>query len=170
MSSFRSGCSLAIAALVGACTHVHSVHTVVPREGDQAVATTDGKRFQAHPTVDGWVTSAGQFVKPEQVTRSESVSVGRGMVEGLGLGALAGGVGGATLGAIEAARCEPPENCSLPGLRVVIVGFSYSLVGGLVGSVVGGILGSKTVYRRSVPSIQAGPTAGGLSAGLAWRF
>ncbi len=172
-------CPLLLAiAYLGACTHVQTVQTLQPSLDDEAVTTKSGHHFDVRPAGNGWIAPTGQFITPEQVESTESVSHVRGAFEGLGLGAAAGGVAGAVTGAIvgsireDACKNGPDFNLCLesPAVDALIFGVLGSAAGGVLGAVIGGVQGSKEVNRRSIPRLRISPTPGGANAQLTWRM
>ncbi len=91
---------------------------------------------------------------PRSAISSAWVSAGRSRntLRGLGIGLLAGGVGGAIIGAVTYSPCESQGyGCILaPGSRAQAAGAGAALVGTL-GLVVGGVAGWATVRQRWQP-------------------
>lgn len=170
MLSTRIGFLVSVLVLANACRHTYEVHTVVPHEQDNAVVTSDGRRFTVRPVSGGWVTSTGKIIKPEQVQSKEGRNHTRGALEGIGLGLAIGTHVGAILGSMDSS-CDRDAYQADPVCGPAIGGALVGLAtGALLLGVIGGTRGSKIVHRRSTPRIQVAPTTGGMSAQLAWQL
>lgn len=149
---------------LAACTHTTDVRTPQPRSEDEFVTTRDGGRYEARARGDGWVTSTGVFLRPDQVETTEGRHHGRGALDGLAIGAAAGTGIGVILGAIADRGCE------FLCVAVPALGILGSMAGGLTGVVIGSAVGSNDVQQRAAPRLRVVPTASGASAHVSWKF
>lgn len=150
--------------LMAACTHTSDVRIPRPRSEDEFVTTRDGGRYEARASGDGWVTSTGIILKPEQVESTEGRRYGRGALDGLAIGAAAGSATGLILGAIADRGCE------FLCFAAPALGILGSMAGGLTGVLIGAAVGSNDIQQRSKPRLRVVPTASGASAQLSWKF
>ena len=88
----------------------------------------------------------GGPIAPMYVSKVVDTQHGRGALEGLGLGALIGGVTGAVIG--YAAADEDDYLFNSKGEVAVVGGLVFGTMGALVGVVVGAVKGSTIIYEH----------------------
>jgi hypothetical protein len=142
-----------VVALATACTHHKPGSSLHEAAGREVVIEAAGHEQIAYVDVTplGTVLRApdGQIIPLAGGERVVDVQRGRGALLGLGIGFLAGALGGAVAGL--ASGDDPPCEgyCLLTlsaGGKAVIGGVMFGSLGGLIGIVVGAGRGSRVVY------------------------
>lgn len=159
---FVTGCTHQRAVMP---TEAESVVELNKRAGQHAVTVTladgtvyFGRALQMAPDSTSWLMIDSHEVK--SVATSEVVVIeirnrGRGALEGLAMGAVAGSASGAVLSLIDGddPPCDNGWFClSLTaGEKAQLFGIAFGVIGGLGGLVKGAVKGSRDVYRVETP-------------------
>jgi len=72
---------------------------------------------------------------------------GRGALQGIGIGLLSGGGGGALVGLMSSTTCGKDDWFCGPGFNAAVFGVFFGAIGGAIGLVTGTARGHRTVYR-----------------------
>lgn len=167
-----------ITALAG-CTSARVVDTQAPSpyaEVNEAaqdrvvqVHLADGRTLHATdldltPDVASYVDADGQMhtVATDAIEQVAFVQGGRGALDGLGIGLLMGGAGGAMVGLASGSTCNEDDLFCDPGFYAAAFGALFGAIGGLVGGAIGSVRGHRTVYRLRAdghPPAERGPQA-----------
>jgi hypothetical protein len=141
-----------LVVLLAACTHTHPIDTLPGEVLDRAVTvrTTSGTSLRARAVGGQWVAEDGTTIDGRDVAEVETVSHGRGLLEGMGLGLLAGvAAAGAGFLSGDDPTCEPGTWVCFrwtAGEKALILGVGVGVPGAVVGGLVGLIIGSRDRY------------------------
>ena len=170
---------ISVIVLLSGCTLTRSVATLQPvsRSDSATGVLADGSTIEMHATETPgglrWeANKTGALVDSATLESYTTVDHGKGAVQGLGLGLLAGIAFGAVGGL--AARDDPPD--SFVGLsaydKALILGVLFGGAGGLVGLLFGAASGSHDVHVGPARGPALSPTIlpGGAGAMASWSF
>lgn len=149
------------------CTSTRVVDTQAPSpyaEVNEAVQgrvvqvqLADGRALQATdldvaPDVASYVDADGQMhtVATDRIEQIRLIQHGRGALEGIGIGLLTGGGGGALVGLMSASTCGKDDWFCGPGFNAAVFGTLFGAIGGAIGLISGTVRGHRTVYRLRV--------------------
>src|SRR6185503_15868448 len=144
-----------VVVLVAACTHHRPIADVSAVAGDDVTVETYGGEsidVKAEQAPDGLTfrTYGGGYIMPGNVARVVETRNAQGALEGLGIGALVGVVGGAALGYADGDDvCENEGHCILTFSAVdkaTIGAVVFGVIGGGIGGAIGLIRGSRYIY------------------------
>ncbi len=180
--------ALAVATLMSAsgCVHHHRAPLdAAGFRGESVKAINlrgESVRVRAVRGADGvrWYTDDGHVVSPLMIRKLETVNHGRGLLEGLGIGALTGATVGAVVGfaAGDDPECEQGSWFCLrfsAGEKATFGAVTFGAAGAAAGAVIGLIAGSRDVYEEpaedgALPRVTVTPAAGGATGALTWSF
>jgi len=155
---------LVVTTVLIGCTSTRVVDTQMPSPYAEVNAATqsrtvqlrlaDGRTLQATdldiaPDVASYVDADGQMhtVATDAIEQVAFVQGGRGALDGLGIGLLMGGAGGAMIGLASGSTCNEDDLFCDPGFYAAVSGALFGTIGGLVGGAIGSARGHRTVYR-----------------------
>jgi hypothetical protein len=148
------------------CTSTRVVDTQAPSpyvEVNEAVQgrvvqvqLADGRTLRATdvdlaPDVASYVDADGQMhtVATDKIEQIRLTQHGRGALEGIGIGLLIGGAGGAMVGLASVSACNEGDLFCDPGFYAIAFGALFGAIGGAIGLISGTVRGHRTVYRFS---------------------
>jgi hypothetical protein len=139
-----------------------------------AEASADGSSWSIHDDRAGGAAAA---IDPTQIRSYTTVSRGRGVLQGLGVGLVAGATTGVVVGFVNGDDpCVKSHSCFLgftAEAKAVIGGIALGAVGLVAGGLFGLIAGSHDVYELGpVDALRITPMVGPGQAGatLSWSF
>lgn len=154
------------ALVLTGCTSTRVADPQAPRPYTEVNEAVQGRVVQLHladgrtlratdldvaPDVASYMDADGQMhtVATDRIEQIRLTQHGRGALDGLGVGLLMGGAGGAMIGFGLGSACSEDDLLCDPGFYAAISGALFGALGGLVGGAIGSARGHRTVYRLS---------------------
>jgi len=163
-----TGCTSTRVADLGAPT----THAAINEKAQRQIThmrLTDGRTMQVtYLRLDAdsasYIDGKGDVrsIAADQIASVRFTRHGQGALQGLGVGVLAGGGGGALIGLISSTTCREDDWFCGPGVNAAVFGTLLGAIGGMVGLGLGFSRGRRTVYRfdddQVAPSPRTTPT------------